>query len=106
MSEASLQRQSANRYTLSGPLTFATVPAVYREAGSAFLGDAETGRPVELSLDSVGRCDSAGLALLLEWLRMARERGVELRLSGLPVQLEDLMRVSDLDEVLEGLRPA
>lgn len=101
MSEARLERAGANRYTLSGPLTFDTVPGLYRDAGTDFLADADRSRPVELSLDSVGRCDSAGLALLLEWLHVARERGVGLRFEGLPEQLVSLVRVSDLDEVLE-----
>lgn len=103
MSDTVLERRSPNRYSLSGPLTFSTVPGLYDEAGEAFLADADPGQPVELELDAVGRCDSAGLALLLEWMRVGRERGLALRFSGLPEQLDALMQVSDLDDVLGGL---
>jgi len=103
VSDTVLERRSPNHYSLSGPLTFSTVPGLYEEAGETFLADADPARPVALELDAVGRCDSAGLALLLEWMRVGRERGLALRFSGLPEQLETLMRVSDLDDVLGAL---
>lgn len=78
-------------YCVSGPLTFATVPALARTP-------APTG---EVDLGGVTHADSAGLALLLEWLVAARGSGWSLHYHHLPSQLAAIARVSGIAEVLD-----
>src|ERR1019366_3634290 len=67
---------SSGVYRLEAPLTFATVP-VLRQPGLERI-DAASG-DVEFDLQRVAASDSAGLALLIDWLAEARVRQRKLR---------------------------
>lgn len=92
MSEVRLESAGDGRYRLAGDLSFETVPALYRRG----LPPLAAGRDLTLDLSAVGRADSAGLALLVEWLRQARAAGARLRLADPPRQLAALIRVAGL----------
>jgi phospholipid transport system transporter-binding protein len=87
---------------LSGTLTFATVGGQFRACGPWF---SETSPVTALDLSGVESVDSAGLALLLEWQSMFRQRGMELTIRNAP---SDLLRLAALAEAsgLLGLPPA
>lgn len=72
-----------------GPLTFATVPSLFIES-SSIITASET---VTIDLQDVSRSDSAGIALLVEWLRTAGSRA---RFVNVPAQLRRLIHVSGL----------
>jgi phospholipid transport system transporter-binding protein len=74
---------------LAGELSFARAAAAL-VAARASLDQDPAGGPVELDLSGVTRVDSAGLALLLELARHARDRGRELRCTRAPEQLRRL----------------
>ncbi len=76
--------------SISGALTFASVAANYLEAKS-LLSDETT----IVDLEAVASADSAGLALLLEWQAVARQRGARLKFINAP---HDLMRLAVLSE--------
>lgn len=98
MSNLNPDPNQEGRYLLSGELTFATVPDVYEQGHAMFATPAST---LMLSFtNSAARTDSAGLALLVEWLREAREHGKTLRFENIPAQLKALARVSGLERVL------
>jgi phospholipid transport system transporter-binding protein len=75
----------------------------------AALGRAAIDRgDVEFDLSGVARCDSSAVAVLLEWQRVARERGLALKVSGLPaavVSLAGVYGVGDLLPVATAPRP-
>lgn len=89
--------EEAGLLRVDGELTFATVTAVL-EQSRPLLASAEGRVAVELS--AVERVDSAGLALLIQWVRMAREHGVEIMFRHIPEQLLAIAHASDLDEIL------
>lgn len=93
MQPATLCRVAPGRLALSGDLTLDTVAALWTATAVEF----GSGAHVTLGLDGVRRADSAGVALLVEWLRAARAGGGELTLSGLPAQMRAILAVSDLD---------
>ena len=82
-------------------LTFATVTAV--RGFSRTLFNARGGQLV-FDLADVTRADSAGLALLMEWLRMGKTAGMAIRFRHVPEQLLAIARASDLERLipLEG----
>jgi len=84
---------------LSGELGFAQVPAALAAARAAIDQDTGSG-PLELDLSGVTRVDSAGLALLLELARRARERGRELRCVRAPEQLRRLAEFFGISSLL------
>ncbi len=98
MSNLSPDPNQEGRYLLSGELTFTTVPAIYEQGHAMFATPAST---LILSFtNGAARTDSAGLALLVEWLREARAHGKTLRFENIPPQLKALARVSGLERVL------
>ena len=96
-SELQLQIAEDGRYRLPEALTFATTPQLYLQTGNMF----NTPLPLlTFDLAGVTRVDSAGLALLLEWLREARRRGKEIRFQNIPEQLAAIAKVSGLSDIL------
>lgn len=83
-------------FDLAGELSFESVPALLAQSEPLFDGCPR----LCIGLAGVSRSDSAGLALLIEWVRRARGRGQPIRLLEMPPQMQDIVRVSGLDTVL------
>jgi phospholipid transport system transporter-binding protein len=84
------------RVEILGDLTFETVGGL-RERGAELLrgkGD------VTLDLNAVTRADSAGLALMVEWLRQAKRKDSGLQVVNMPDQMLAIARMSKLDGIL------
>ena len=86
------------RLAAHGPLTFATARAA-RELGRQALVAA--GQDLAIDCAGLGAADSAGLAVLLDWLAAARAAGRKLRYTELPAGLVALSRISEIEELLE-----
>lgn len=82
---------------MSGALTFATVPHIHAHSGAVFAGD---GASVTLDLQGVTHTDSAGLALILEWMRTAQRQGKVVVFRNIPAQMLSIARLSGLDAIL------
>ena len=96
MSEVAIEVAGNGHFLVKGPLRFDTVPGVWREGQRLFGGMAS----VVLDLGAVTRSDSAGLALLIEWLREARRRQAEIHFRNIPSQMQAIARVSRLESLL------
>jgi phospholipid transport system transporter-binding protein len=90
--------EGAGRFAVGGAMTFATAAALHR-AGLAAFAAAPDG-VIELDCSGVSGADSAGLAVLVDWLAWARRSRRTLRLRGVPSKLVDLARISELDELI------
>lgn len=86
----------------TGSLTFDTVPRLLDQTRPWLQ---KPGGAIAVDLKGVTRADSAGLALLVEWLRLARLKDRPLTFSNVPEQLRSLIRVNGLDRAL-GLNGA
>lgn len=96
MSEARLTPLGEGRYSLEGVLDFATVTRVAGKGIALLRRDAL----VDIDLAGVESANSAGLALLLEWLDVARARGARLAYRNLPDSLVRIAAVSNLATLL------
>ncbi|MDH3871274.1 MAG: STAS domain-containing protein, partial [Gammaproteobacteria bacterium] len=67
MVDAVIETAAEGRWRLSGELGFGTVSRMLKESRAGFLDAGD----IEVDLSGVTRADSAGLALLIEWLRTA-----------------------------------
>jgi ABC-type transporter Mla MlaB component len=65
--------------------------------GAAAIG---SGDAAIIDLSGVTSSDSAGLALLIEWLSVAREAGRSLRYENVSAQIKQLAVLSEVDELL------
>lgn len=88
--------ESVPAYSVSGALTFDTVPDLYRTSARWFEGAGD----ITLDLAQVSNTDSAGLALLVEWQRRARDGQRTLRFANVPTQVQTLIRINGLQDAL------
>ena len=97
MSEAcQIESADATTFVLRGELSFATVTELSRRSAD-LLWRAER---VTLDLAGVTRTDSAGLALLVEWLRLAQRNGKAIQFRNIPQQMMAVAQVVGLDKLL------
>jgi len=96
VNRAKLEAIGGGQFRVSGQLDAASVVNVLKESRSRF---AES-KAVDIDLGAVTESDSAGLALLLEWLRLSRVDGRVIRFHNIPPQICALARISEVDELL------
>ncbi|QSA98712.1 lipid asymmetry maintenance protein MlaB [Methylococcus sp. EFPC2] len=94
-SEFELQEIEPGRFVLQGELGFASVADALKKSARLFSGSSRA----VFDLSGIVRVDSAGLALLLEWQRRAREAGVGLEYIHAPAQLLAIARVAGVDRI-------
>jgi phospholipid transport system transporter-binding protein len=86
-------------FRLETPLTFASVASL-RDEGLNVIDAASNG--LTLELQSVPAVDSAGLALLIDWLGEARARSRSLKYARAPDTLLSLARLSEVEKLIVG----
>jgi len=96
--QAGFEALAGERSRVVGLLEFATVAALL-PLGSAAICE---GRAAVIDLTAVAGSDSAGLALLIEWLSVAKDAGRSLRYENIPTQLKQLARLSDVESLIAG----
>ncbi|HEB95596.1 MAG TPA: STAS domain-containing protein [Sedimenticola thiotaurini] len=96
MSGARIVKRQQDELRVEGDLVFETVGPLLSEGVSLFGG----GSRITIDLAGVGAIDSAGVALLLEWLSRARERGCSIAFRDVPDALWRIARLSNLDSLL------
>jgi phospholipid transport system transporter-binding protein len=94
-----LQERSPGKFAAQGALTFATARRG-RESGLASFGTSNS-RELEVDCSGVTSWDSAGMAVLLDWLAIAKRSGRSMHFTSLSEQVQAIARISDLLELLE-----
>ncbi|MEN8167685.1 MAG: STAS domain-containing protein [Pseudomonadota bacterium] len=95
--KAKLDRDGEKDFHVTGDMTFATARKLLVESKNLF----EKSQRINLHLGRVERADSAGLALLLEWLSQAERMGGELIIDGIPESILAIARLCQVDRLLE-----
>ncbi len=98
MSKANLETAGEGRYRVSGVLDATTVPQLLKESEEHFARGSNASICIDLS--GVTESDSSGLALLLEWLRIARQRGCTVDFENVPRQIVALARISEVEKLI------
>jgi phospholipid transport system transporter-binding protein len=89
--------QKPGDFILSGVLDFDTVPVLLQQ-GFEWL---QPGR-ICVDLAQVEHGNSAGIGLLLEWLRQARLRNTAIRYQNIPASLQAVARICGVDDWLSA----
>jgi phospholipid transport system transporter-binding protein len=92
----SIQRVADRRLEASGVLGYVTAGRAL-PAGLALIPRDST---CTIDLSRVTEADSAGLAVLVEWLATAKSRGTVIRYECIPAQILAVARISDLESLL------
>lgn len=88
----------AGAFRLRGEMNFDTVPAVFAQSKVLFVGS----DTVDIDLAEVSAANSAGLGLLLEWLKQAHKNRRQIRLFNVPAGIMAIAKTCDLDGLLDG----
>ena len=91
-----------DRLTVKGALTFQTARFAY-EAGLPTLSAAGSNGVLQIDCASITESDSAGLAVLIEWLASATRAGRKVTFVNLPDGIRAAAQISDVTFLLEGL---
>ena len=96
MADFSLEDQGGGHFSLSGEMSFDTAERILQASEKPF--DEHT--RIEIDLSGVTDSDSAGLALLLEWVTWANHTVREIRFSGMPERVLAIARTTEVDGLL------
>ncbi len=99
-SGATFTRRDTRSYGVQGAMTFESVPDLWRQSVEIFPDEAV----FQIDLTQVTHTDSAGLALLVEWLREGARRGARIELLNPPAQMLVLAGAANVEQVLTGKR--
>ncbi len=93
---AQLEDDGDGGFILRGELDVDSVTTLWRESAERFRGL----NRLSVDLAGVQRSDSSGVALLVAWLRQARQQHQDLKFLHTPTQMRAIIRVAELDELL------
>lgn len=96
VSKAKLDALGGGRFRVSGVLDATTAGEVLRQSEQRF-ADAER---LDVDLGGVAESDSAGLALLIEWVRWARQGQRQICFANVPAQINALAKISEVEDLL------
>ena len=96
MSEFTIEDHGDGRFAVSGELTFDTAEKILKASEEHF----EEHTQIEVDLSEVTASDSAGLALLLEWVTWANHSVREIRFAGMPEKILAIARTTEVEPLL------
>ena len=99
MSEAHIEPLGGDRYRVTGVLDASTTPKLLEESAGHF--SSQQSVDIHVDLGGVTESDSAGLALLIEWLRVGRQRNQRFHFGNVPKQLTALARISEVEGLIQ-----
>jgi phospholipid transport system transporter-binding protein len=99
MSDTRIEREGDFRFIVHGAMTFEYAKALLQQSTALFSSLTE----LEIDLVRVERADSAGLALILEWMAQAAERNAKLVFLGMPDAILSIARLCQVESLLDGM---
>lgn len=96
METTHLKQNGSGQIDIVGTLSFGKILPLLRQSQPFFDGKTS----LVFDLKGVDKTDSAGLALLVEWMSLAKKQGQDIAFTNMPKQMLDIARVSGLDGVL------
>ena len=96
MSDFTLKDLGDGRFSLSGRMSFNTAGDILRKSEELF----EPHTLLEIDLSGITHTDSAGLALLLEWITWANHTVREIRFAGMPEKINAIARTTEVESLL------
>lgn len=97
MNSFELKDLGAGRFALDGEVTFDSAERILRAGETAF----EPYKRIEVDFGGVTSSDSAGLALLLEWIAWANHTVREIRFTSMPERIVAIARTAEVADLLQ-----
>lgn len=96
MGDFTLEDLGDGRFALCGEMSFDTAERILEVSEGPF----EEHTRIEIDLSGVTESDSAGLALLLEWVTWANHTVREISYSGMPERILAIAKTTEVDGLL------
>lgn len=96
MSDFTLESSGDGCFALSGEMSFDTAEQILRKSERLF----EEHTQIEIDLSAVAKSDSAGLALLLEWVTWANHTVREIRFTDMPERVLVIAKTTEVEVLL------
>ena len=96
MSDYTLEDLGEGRFALSGRMSFDTAGSILSKSEDLF----EQHTLLNVDLSGITHTDSAGLALLLEWITWANHTVREIRFEGMPAKIDAIAKTTEVDSLL------
>jgi phospholipid transport system transporter-binding protein len=93
-----ITERSAGLFVIKGDLTFATINTKTLNN----IDCTQSGTTIHIDLQEVVSTDSAGLALMIEWLKISKQHNGTLNFINIPQQLQALAKISGFDPKLSS----
>ncbi len=97
MNHFKLEDLGGGKFSLSGRMAFDTAGQILYHSEPMF----EQHTRIEVDLSGVTDTDSAGLALLLEWITWANHTVREIRFVGTPEKIDAIAKTTEVDHLLK-----
>ena len=97
MDKFELQDLGEGRFALTGEMTFETAERILLASEEPF----EQHTRIEVDLEGVTKADSAGLALLLEWITWANHTVREIRFLSMPERILAIARTTEVEQLMK-----
>jgi len=94
--KTSVELQSVGNLAVKGELSFGTVTSIL-EQGNDLLAEASE---ITIDLQGVTHSDSSGLALLLEWIGVAKQNQQSIHIINVPAQMIAIAKATGIDKIL------
>ena len=103
-SQAEMTQQNQQQYLISGIVDFSTVPDLLRQS-LAYIAALEVphGEQVKIDLSQVEECNSAALALMLEIVKGAQQKNIEISFEHLPATLLTIAKAYGVENEIREL---
>ena len=99
MTTATLTTDAKGQMTLQGHLDADSVVALLKQGEQCI--DDQSIDTIYIDLQGVTHANSAGVALLVNWLRHAKRQAKSLRFTHVPAQVASIIQLSGLEQVLQ-----
>ena len=97
MSNFELEDRGGGKFALSGRMAFDTAGQILFESEEMF----EEHTRIEVDLSGVSHTDSAGLALMFEWITWANHTVREIRFVETPEMIDAIANTTEVDHLLK-----
>jgi phospholipid transport system transporter-binding protein len=109
LGQAEITQQSKQKYLISGTVDFSTVPDLMQTAKGFLTSAGNTvtaqaaAESVSIDLSKITDCNSAGLALMLEMVKLARSNNIELHFENLPEALLTIAKAYGVENEIRDI---
>ncbi len=98
MSDGVLEDVGGGRFAIKGRLTYDTAAELLQQSKDKFANHSV----IKVDMSEVTQSDSAGLALLLEWVNWAKHYVREIRYFNIPAPIQSIAEISEVDDMLRA----